>query len=1487
MDLASTVKIEYTDPSGILTSFAREFLPRLPLKDLHWSSSSRPTRSIGSLHIELVSDEGPKFALAHASADDTVIGQDNGGATKYEGSRKERRHQIPGLRRTPYLKVYLVSCNDVDTYKGSFRKPLKEWVKDNNPSSRSSAVVNKQDNHDAFEWLIIHVVPASPDEAGKPSRPVINQGDVTTEKRPSSSRWSSRASTSVIEKIRSDVNSTSKGAIDRVTQIQLVDSPKDSAGQGDRQIQDRTNGWDDFLSKLKLLILASFDLRVRQYEDDIKEREGQKKVFGWNFNTFFVLKEGLAMGFENMGLLEDALTVYQELAFGLQSAIDEQQAEGAQQQTAHFVGYTEDLYQNFEETGAKSRITKAAVSQEQRSDLGASLLKTDRKLFRDLILSNKISVFDFQCYVFARQFTLSLRLTNISNNRAHLVRTMKSLGSSSGDNDYGTSGSSLAKPSDYEPENLLLLADIARSSTDFITSTTGTIRQDIQLGIRHAKTSANESGESAHYWHDEEIENFCMSWLFSTSQCILEETCAQSLTSQLSPLLHQLESANATPETVADNDRAGSKGEEADRKDLPVRTSSLFDRTPKGSYSPAHQRYPAVNFLDAAKLLTPSNPHPGSKELAAARGDLIALRRRILANIGTRNGIWENGKSASVSDVIAQDEDMQEIDLDGESFRTKSAKISVSSHIEDSPIAGLCNTDLLKAVASIEDFSRVYESLTVSALAHYVVGGRTKAAEAMIADLAIVRCQLKDYRSAASYFRQLAPFYANSDWDKLEVSMLDMYAQCLKQFDQKDDFVRVSLKILAKIIKETFTVKGDSGNQRGDPRGLQHELNVAKGYLASITATSKTCNTEFSAPLEDYFSNIYLEKYIDEHTEKDGFELHLHLRSLLPTDLLADSIQVKLLKSDADHRSELFFATEQAQAIKPGLARIPVRSKTTEQGWFALDKIYIKSSNVCFVLDLSPTIQRERLFPRHRDSVSSILSNDASDTTSILLWPKNGGLNLSVAHYEVINLERSNSIRVVVKTGRNSIVKSKLILRAASAGLRIHTAEAQALENDNDITDKSQPGSICITNLTAYTEVSITIPYTIESDLRDINVRATLEYSTPYGDFAFACNATLSILLPLAINVQDIFKETLLVSKFTIGTSGALPVRLYNCRLEGNTDFRVALPPWQNEELDVFIRQPLSFVAHIHRQRDGSTSPKRKLFLKVEFRCLDGIIQSTVERRFHNALELSPHVKYSRVLGPALLADLQTRMAGQDIESICLLREINIGTFDEWRWKSLLARLSPQVDEGLEKFLRRWHEENRKIPLDDGVLSMPMQYLTVPVDIPNMQVVHTARLRRVAASSTPPQLDTVPAGREIPMELTISHTRSWDSQRMDDRALEFCYEIQANADVWIVGGQKRAHFSSVENAVSRFPLILWPQKTGHLMLPSLEVHSLRPSPDQSDEENTTVSEMSCELDYQNAGESILVVPDLIQTTVSLDPSGHGGAWLVDSRRRSP
>ncbi len=140
--------------------------------------------------------------------------------------------------------------------------------------------------------------------------------------------------------------------------------------------------------------------------------------------------------------------------------------------------------------------------------------------------------------------------------------------------------------------------------------------------------------------------------------------------------------------------------------------------------------------------------------------------------------------------------------------------------------------------------------------------------------------------------------------------MLDTYAQCLKHLNQIEDYVRIKLKALAKMI---------------DGR-RQCLLNDAAGYLNELVSASKTLGVEITAPMNDYFDSIDLSKYIYHFANQDGFKLSLKVRSLLPADLHVESVRVSIVCAEEDGRSELWLATGGHQIIKQGLGEITLKS---------------------------------------------------------------------------------------------------------------------------------------------------------------------------------------------------------------------------------------------------------------------------------------------------------------------------------------------------------------------------------------------------------------------------------------------------------------------------------------------------------------------------------------------------------------------------------
>jgi hypothetical protein len=464
---------------------------RLPLRNLHWKAPTRPLRSIDSLHIDLIPSKEsaqpsettttglapPQGTTAPARSTDETFRQ--------PVKEKERRHQIPGLRQTPYLKVYLLRCDDSDTYKSTARKQVRDWVKENTPPSQSSSS-STTENHDAHEWMIVHVVIPDTPAASQP-RGSSSGTSGEKEKTPATSRWA-RGTTTLLEKLRADFNISSKTAPDRVSQIRVqkervpphllpAPAPANSPSLAESP-QEQERAWADVISKFKILILLSFDLRVSQYEENIRKNEEKRSFPGWNFNTFFMLKEGLARGFESVGLVEDALLGYDELSVGLDTVIRDQAKDEAQGSV--IMSHSEDLYTKAQEILRQSQTDGDAAQDSQNHLHDDQPISVKKKDYRDMILGNKISIFDFRSYVFARQMSLLLRLGNSQSARSDLAAKLQphpqqrtvddsNIGLRSGQQINNT-------------EDLFSLSELCSRALNFITFAARLLREDLMNG---------------------------------------------------------------------------------------------------------------------------------------------------------------------------------------------------------------------------------------------------------------------------------------------------------------------------------------------------------------------------------------------------------------------------------------------------------------------------------------------------------------------------------------------------------------------------------------------------------------------------------------------------------------------------------------------------------------------------------------------------------------------------------------------------------------------------------------------------------------------------------------------------------------------------------------------------------------------------------------------------------------------------------------------
>ncbi|KAF5386686.1 hypothetical protein D9615_001912 [Tricholomella constricta] len=244
---------------------------------------------------------------------------------------RDEHTQIPvTLLEKPLLNIYIVVCQntDVEGYRTTVKKQIKDW----------HSVVTAQKNQ---EWLILHII--RPDSRAQTANFFQLKG-------------------SVFEKIRADFN-----AEKRERCVQVAWSPE----------TDAPAVWAELINKIKDGVLSAFDSAVSQREEEVKRSESQRQMPGWNFCTFFILKESLASSFEGVNLFEDAYTQYDELETSFYHVLKE-----------------------------KNLSWFGTLINPMGGDDSAPLLSVTKKSYRDLILANTISIFDFRIYLLSRQCEL-------------------------------------------------------------------------------------------------------------------------------------------------------------------------------------------------------------------------------------------------------------------------------------------------------------------------------------------------------------------------------------------------------------------------------------------------------------------------------------------------------------------------------------------------------------------------------------------------------------------------------------------------------------------------------------------------------------------------------------------------------------------------------------------------------------------------------------------------------------------------------------------------------------------------------------------------------------------------------------------------------------------------------------------------------------------------------------------------------------------------
>ncbi|KAH3915205.1 hypothetical protein HBI56_014220 [Parastagonospora nodorum] len=1502
---SSKVTVEYHDPSGVFPLVQEDLAARLPLRNLHWKAPTRPLRSIDSLHVDLVPSkesaqlaEAANAALASSQGATGTPTRTTEEILRPPTKEKQRRHQIPGLRQTPYLKVYLLRCDDSDTYKSTARKQVRDWVKEHTPPSQSSSS-SAQENHDAYEWMIIHVViPETPAASQPRGSSSSTTGD--KEKSAATSRWA-RGTTTLLEKLRADFNISTKTAPDRVTQIRLpkervpqhlmpAPAPASSPAIAESP-QERERAWADVIAKWKTLILLSFDLRVSQYEEDIRKNESQRSFPGWNFNTFFMLKEGLARGFESVGLVEDALLGYDELSVGLDTVIRDQAKDDTQ--GGVILSYSEDLYE------------KASHVLEQVQEEGSTAhnlhddkpISAHKKDYRDLILNNNISVFDFRSYVFARQMSLLLRLGNSQSARSDLAAKLQPRPNASisqrsmDDSNIGMKTGDQTNMS----EDLYSLSELCSRALNFITFAARLLRDDLINGAKSHNAT----------FPDALVDNLVRSWTFAALEQVLRETATSSL-----PFTRY--SKDATSGSSGKSLSFGGRGREqklqvSEQKSMihPSRSSSLNHG--RSSAEPPYAQPTAASQVVFDNGHYNDRPAPtqestlpqsknGLQELAGTRAQLVVVQRRVLEQVGKALG-WNIGWAAVLSGTDDHEE-LSDVDLEEDE---KSTTDEVASDDEKpsklaTPTSGISASALLSAASSIEQFRQAYEGLSDLIVKHYMAAGQNKSAESVLGDLAALRFELGDFAAASAYFGRMASLFAESRWNTVETTMLKMHSQCLKKLNRKDEYVRTLLDLLAKSAASRMSFKttsrrADANDISDMPRDWLNDDKVdTVGIFNELIAFSQQLPYDVTVKMPKYFGDIMVEPYVRHYDERDGFQLRLQFRHILEDEIEIKSAKVRLVSADSSQIKDVWLESSNPLKLKKGLTKMWLGCNVNTIGPYMVDKIMLEAKRIVFVHE--PFTKAEASTPLGIITSVSAHSLKAAKKARILCFPRVESFNARIYLSHSIHIDKTRHIEIECTSGWNEITHAEVRLKSASAGLRLRSANASVASGNVSIADKTKPGVVTIGPLSADSSATLKIPYDMETILQDLNIKIEVDYFTEHGQSKYFSSCTIPVDLPLDVNVHDHFKQDTLLSKFNIKTANHIPLQLFGVNLESSGEFQVQAAQRSRAPSYVFAKQPVAITYKIEKKatevterRKSKSTATGSLALSVEYRCLNEDVQDRLGEKFKSDVAQGPAHRLGRLLTDTFVHRLEHKILPHQYERIALLEKVDMGAFEDMDWSECVDSLPEVIRPDTQAWLQKWHESNKIFylasePSEPAAVPAsphPTRHMVITVSIPQTHVLHTASL--MPTSSSFPTIATV--GQPVQTTLRISHTRRWASPApTPSEPLEFIYTLEANPETWLIAGQRRAHFSAHEDEVHEWPVLLIPLRPGVTLLPNVDIRLQRPKGKEETETN-------CETDYLSYGETITVVPDVRHSTVGIGDmsKGHDGnvVWLDSTR----
>lgn len=660
---------------------------------------------------------------------------------------------------------------------------------------------------------------------------------------------------------------------------------------------------------------------------------------------------------------------------------------------------------------------------------------------------------------------------------------------------------------------------------------------------------------------------------------------------------------------------------------------------------------------------------------------------------------------------------------------------------------------------------------------------------------------------------------------------LDLYAECLKEAERPDQYVHCLLACL----------QSSSSGQL---------LDGAQRYFDKLVKTAPLVNS-IEMPLNAIVSIQNTDRAISHFDQRGGFYVSLRHQSKFRAKLaVQEPLKLSLTAAGPHEPHQIVLDGPSELDLQSELMPITFTSNVSTEGWYLFERLEMKIGNLVFVHSFQADNEAPGIRPRK------------PEPPSVMVYPQLDEVTVEMIPATTIILGETRLLSLIISSGDDEVSSSAIRLRSASAGLRLHIHDSTSTTS-MEITRQEETSILNFDNMRPRTKTTIQVPYSLESG-SDPSIVVKCQVNFKVNDEIFVLHKTcnIDVILPISVNVQDIHRDSHWFSKFLIRPATLVPIVLWGCSIDEGLVTVIGTENAIKEPLVVFPQQPANWTVRL-----SQTGQTGKLRLNVRYQCMDELILNKLRDHFVSAFENSPNPQACALLASHLIRTIRNGWTEQDLEVAALTREIEMWRIGDMDWPSVLCAFDRNTKEAVKAWLDQWHSKASPIPIE--LDQAPVRLLQLSVDLPPRPPIVKTGVQAMDKAST------VPVGQPLMCEVKFEIFNDGN----DKQQMEFSYELFAPSEAWLIGGRKKGSFDRISEG-TREQIILFPQRTGMLLLPTIDVRCRRQA--SSSQAMGSWVDVPLEVHNRTMSKSLQVTSNLKSTTIGLmsEEGGHTSSGLM-------